>query len=364
MKDEGRTGQEKNDNLVDFKYSIQDLVNLEQLRNIFEKFTESTGFTIGFLDHPGLNILIATGWRDICTKFHRACPASIKNCKKSNTHLLEQLKELGQIVIEECDNGLVDCATPIVIKGKHIASLATGQLLLKQPDIKRFKRQASMFGYDEQKYLEAIKDIPVVSEEKLKSVTSFLGEIAAVISELGYTNLVLKEEAVLLDKEITERKKAEEALKARGEELESKTQNLEEANIALKVLLKRRDEDKAELENRILLNMKALATPYLEKLKMTVLDENQKTYISILESNLNDIVSPFSHKLSSMFLDFTPTEIQVANLLRQGKTNKEIGGLFNCSPRTIAFHRDNIRRKLGLKNKKTNLKSYLLTLQK
>jgi ligand-binding sensor protein len=155
MEDEGRTRKEDDDNLVDGKYSIQELVNLEQLRNIFEKFTQATGFTIGFLDHPDLNVLIATGWRDICTKFHRGCPASIKNCKKSNARLLDQLKELGQIVIEECDNGLVDCATPIIIEGKHIASLATGQLLLKQPDIELFKRQASMFGYDKQEYLQA-----------------------------------------------------------------------------------------------------------------------------------------------------------------------------------------------------------------
>lgn len=165
-------------------------------------------------------------------------------------------------------------------------------------------------------------------------------------------------------RDITRRKRAEEALKARGKELESKTQNLEEANIALKVLLKRRDEDKAELEEKILLNIKELVAPYLEKLKTTGLDEKQKTYLSILESNLNDIISPFSHKLSFRFLDFTPTEIQVANLLRQGKTNKEIGELFHCTPRTIAFHRDNIRKKLGLKNKKANLKSYLLSLQK
>jgi DNA-binding CsgD family transcriptional regulator/predicted transcriptional regulator len=163
---------------------------------------------------------------------------------------------------------------------------------------------------------------------------------------------------------IEERKQAEEVIRERNKELDLYNKNLEEANIALKVLLKRRDEDKAELEDRILLNMKALSTPYLEKLKMTVLDENQKTYLSMLESNLNDLLSPFSHKLSSMFLDFTPTEIQVANLLRQGKTSKEIGELFHCTPSTIAFHRNNIRKKLRLKNKKANLKSYLISLQK
>jgi PAS domain S-box-containing protein len=161
--------------------------------------------------------------------------------------------------------------------------------------------------------------------------------------------------------DITERKKAEETLKEREMELEIKTHNLEEANIALKVLLKRRDEDKTELEEKILLNIKELVIPYLEKLKKNRLDEKQEAYVDILESNLNEVISPFSHRLSSKYMNFTPTEIQIANLLRQGKTNKEIAELLNSSSRTVAFHRENIRKKLGLKNKKTNLKSYLLS---
>jgi PAS domain S-box-containing protein len=162
--------------------------------------------------------------------------------------------------------------------------------------------------------------------------------------------------------DITEQKQTEEALKEREKELELKTHNLEEANIALKVLLKRREEDKTELEDKILLNIKELVVPYLEKLKKNGLDERQEAYVSILESNLNDITSSFSHRLSSKYMHFTPTEIQIANLLRRGKTSKEIAELINSSPKNVAFHRENIRRKLGLKNKKTNLKSYLLSL--
>ena len=199
--------------LVDDKYSIKDLVDLEKLRIIFEKFTQVTGFTVGFLDHPGLNVLIATGWKDICTKFHRSCPASFENCRKSNSHLLDQLNTPGQLVIESCDNGLVDCATPIIVNGKHIASLATGQLLLKEPDIEFFKKQAKAFGFDEREYLEALKEIPVVSEEKLKFVTSLLGEIATMISDMGHLNLISKEEAAQLQNEISERIKTEEELK-------------------------------------------------------------------------------------------------------------------------------------------------------
>ena len=213
------TESSREEYLVDGKYGIEDLVDVEQLRTIFERFTEATGFTIGFLDHPDMNILIASGWRDICTKFHRGCPLGEANCVKSNRHLLDQLTEPGKLVIEPCDNGLVDCAIPVIIKGVHVASLATGQLLLDQPDLERFRRQARRFGLDEHEYLAALKEVPVVAEEKLRSVTALLGEIAVVLSQLGYTHLVVREEAEHLAKEIAERKQAEEALAAEREQL-------------------------------------------------------------------------------------------------------------------------------------------------
>jgi PAS domain S-box-containing protein len=202
-------------NLVDGKYSIRDLVDLEELRKIFESFSLATGFTIGFLEHPSLEILIATGWRDICTKFHRAYPESIEYCLESNKKLIVKLKRPGQLVIEECENGLVDCATPIIIKGKHVATLATGQVLLKKPDIKWFKKKAQTHGYDVEKYLEALNEVLIVPRKKLKHITSFLSELALFIADLGLNNLEIKETSVILEAEINERKRAEESLKER-----------------------------------------------------------------------------------------------------------------------------------------------------
>ncbi|MEI6520119.1 MAG: PocR ligand-binding domain-containing protein [bacterium] len=185
--------QEENPNLVDGKYSISDLVDLDQLRHIFEMFSKASGgFTIGFLDHPEMNILIAVEWRDICTKFHRSCPQAADICLKSNQHLLNKLTTPGELIVEACENGLVDCATPIIIKGKHIASLATGQLLLEEPDIEYFKKQAKIYGFDEKEYLEALKEIPVIPEQKVKDITAFLAGIAMMISEMGYANLEIK----------------------------------------------------------------------------------------------------------------------------------------------------------------------------
>ncbi len=199
--------------LVDGRYGILDLVDLEMLRDIFEKFTAATGFTIGFLDHPGLNILIATGWRDICTRFHRENPEAAEICRRSNARLLDGLKDPGQVTIDPCDHGLVDCATPIIIKGRHIASLATGQLLLAPADPERFRKQACRFGFDEEAYLKALAQVPVVSETRLRAVTRFLGSLAHVISDQGYANLELQRESDRLEREITTRRQVETALK-------------------------------------------------------------------------------------------------------------------------------------------------------
>ena len=110
-----------------------------------------------------------------------------------------------------------------------------------------------------------------------------------------------------------------------------------------------------------MMNIRDLVKPYLAKVKNEGLNRSQKTYIDIIESNLNEIVSSFTVRLSSGNLTLTPTEIQVANLIKQGKRSKEIAELMHSSPKAVAFHRGNIRKKLGLQNKKTNLRSYLLS---
>jgi len=165
----------------------------------------------------------------------------------------------------------------------------------------------------------------------------------------------LAEAKELLKREIRERKQAEQ-------ELELKTNNLEDANTALTVLLKKRDQDKSELEENLLSNMKQLVEPYLEKLRSTRLDERQEAFLSLIESNLEAITSPFSRNLASCYLNLTPTEIQVADLVRQGRSTKEIANSMNLSWKTIKTHRRNIRLKLNIHNKKTNLRSYLLSL--
>jgi DNA-binding CsgD family transcriptional regulator len=163
---------------------------------------------------------------------------------------------------------------------------------------------------------------------------------------------------------IIELRNTQKKLKERGAELEIKSQDLEELNITLRVLLRKSDEDKTELENNFLSNIKHLVQPYLEMVKNNGLDEKQRSYINILESNINDIISPLARKLSSGHLSLSALEIQVANLIMDGKRTKEIAPLLDLSAKTIEVHRKNIRKKLGLTNIKTNLRTHLLSFQK
>jgi DNA-binding CsgD family transcriptional regulator len=162
--------------------------------------------------------------------------------------------------------------------------------------------------------------------------------------------------------EISTRKRAEKSLEKIRAELELKTSKLEGANTAVKVLLKQRIEDKSELRETILLNVNELILPFLEKLKKSRLDSRQNAYVGIIESNLNEIIAPPLSRFSKINLKLTPTEIQVTNLVKQGKTTKEIAEFLNLATSTIDFHRNNIRKKLGIKNRKTNLRTYLLSI--
>ncbi len=163
--------------------------------------------------------------------------------------------------------------------------------------------------------------------------------------------------------DITERTRAERKLRKRERELERKTMDLEEMNTALNVLLKKRQKDRSELEENIVSNVKELIEPYLEKMKTSRLDDRQKIHLDIIETNLNDIVSPFVRVLNKNFLALTHTEIQISNLVKRGKSTKEIADLLNLSAKTIASYREQIREKLGIKNQGINLRTYLISIQ-
>ncbi len=251
----------------------------------------------------------------------------------------------------------------IVLDGKMDGIAAAGHIqsnddipvvyLTAHSDSKMLKRIKSTapFGYIVKPYTDQELQMSVEialykhgMEKKLKISNDELeAKVKTRTEELGKTVLLLGE--------------AEQKLRLDAE-------TLAESNTALKVLLKQREQDQTELANNIMSNVKHLILPYIEKLKKNRPVSDESDYLALLESNLNNIVSPFSAKLSFQYLDFTPREMMVADLIRDGKQDKDIMEILHISLDTVKAHRKNIRKKLGINNKKINLRSKLLSLTK
>jgi len=173
------------ENLIDGRYTFTDLIDNEGLELVFEKFSKATNFTVGLVDNNTLDVLIKTGWHSICLNFHRADMKACEVCKRSNKALFANLEQLKAVRILKCTHGLYDCATPIIIEGKHVANLVTGQLLMEEPDIEQFERNAEIYGFDKKKYIEALREVPIVSREEVESILDYLAEFAAYIAKMG-----------------------------------------------------------------------------------------------------------------------------------------------------------------------------------
>ncbi len=216
------------------------------------------------------------------------------------------------------------------------------------------------------------RDIPII----FLSVHKNISEINAAFKAGGvdyiewpfYREEVLGRVKVHLDQLETRQrlKKAIEVLKKKVQqctnELIESNNKLKEINIALKVLLEKKEEQAEEYKKNFVYNIKYCLEPYIQQLKQTELSLEQKVLVDLVEKKLSESVYPYLKELSEKYF-LTPTEIQVADLIKSGKQTKEIAEILGLSKRTVDTHRHNIRRKLGIIKKNINLRSYLISLE-
>lgn len=175
------------------KNNLIELIDIEKVDNLLEGFNKSTGFVTAILDLNG-KVLYKSGWRDICTNFHRVNPETSKRCTLSDTELAGKMSVGEKIHMYKCLNGLVDVAVPVVINGEHIANLFSGQFFLEKPDYEFFRNQAKQYGFDEKEYLDALAKIPVETKENVLVVMEFLQNMTQMIIETAFQK---KEQAEL-----------------------------------------------------------------------------------------------------------------------------------------------------------------------
>jgi len=184
------------------------------------------------------------------------------------------------------------------------------------------------------------------------------------ISFLGFTVEKALEKADLVCENRAYRERLEAMVAQKTAELEEKTQSLERMNIALKALLDQREIEKQSVETSMVANLKRFVFPYLDSLTTLALDKRAFSYVNIIRTNIEELIAPMSGRLPVIYQGFTPSEVAVADLIREGRSTKDISAFLRISPSTVAIHRNNIRKKLGLLNQKTNLQTHLNRMAK
>ncbi len=187
-------------------FDLGSIIDVDELQSIMDDFFSLTGMVTAILDLNG-KVIEATGWQDICTKFHRINLLTAKNCTESDLFLAKNLKA-GEFIDYQCKNGLTDVVTPLYIGAIHLGNIFTGQFFYDDEDIneERFVKQAEKYDFDKTSYMEAYRKIPRYSRETVNNLMNFLVKLTTYISRVSFSN-------IQLEQEIHERKKAENAEK-------------------------------------------------------------------------------------------------------------------------------------------------------
>ena len=274
--------------------------------------------------------------------------------RKENAHLKQQLEESSRLI-----KGLPDLMFTLSREGVFMDYATQGLALYRSPEGFMGKSVYEVLPDPLARQITAACDAAVRTGERQTLEYSLVMEGDEHHFEARMMRCCEGEGVVAFVRDVTRVTRVEEALRNREKELERKSVGLEEMNTALEVLLKKRNRDKKALEEEILFTIREMIHPWIDKLKGTRLGHRQMAYLEVVENNLSTIARPLVQTAPSYQLQLTPSELEITNLIREGKTNKEIADILSLSVKTIETHRKNIRRKLGLTHSKTNLRALL-----
>lgn len=235
------TTDEEQDETGEIESGVVEALKLGDFQRLFENFSKTMKISSAVIDLKG-EVLVKSPWQRICTDFHRVNNITCKRCIESDTDLAIKLKKGQKFSMYRCKNGLTDCASPIIVQGKHIANAFVGQFFSEPPNLDFFRRQAREFGFDEEDYLAAVNEVSVVEEEKIPNILGFLTSFANLVVSITSERLKAEIAEAKMQKERTAALSlAEDAQKARAE--------LSKLNVELEDHVRQRTADLEQILN-------------------------------------------------------------------------------------------------------------------
>lgn len=225
------------------EFSFSDLLNIRDLKSFFDSFFNATNINCKLIDKNG-DVLLDSGSRDICSKFHQSNPLTLTNCKETKARILQDLKDGKEYSCVRCANGLVSAGVPIKIQGQYSAALYFGQYFSEAHDYDFFTKQCEKYGFDKEDYIKSTHTVPVISKSKLQSMIDLMTRLCSVMGRIGYDALQelqwnnrLNANYQELEATYEELVATEEELRAQFEELQQSKQRLQQSEERYKLAL-------------------------------------------------------------------------------------------------------------------------------